>query len=143
MARTVEQRFETKIKKTNSCWEWSGARNAKGYGMFNSGVGITRVQLAHRYAYATYKGELLPYMYVLHSCDNPSCVNPAHLFLGTQQDNMQDCLSKGRRPGKLTTQQKQEIIHDPRIHREIAKDYGISYQLVSRMKRQFKENVCK
>jgi hypothetical protein len=79
------------------CWHWCGVRNAFGYGrMTYQG----RAQVAHRLAWMAWKGPIPDGMSVLHRCDNPSCVNPDHLWLGTYSDNLRDCWSKGRHPGK-------------------------------------------
>jgi hypothetical protein len=90
-------RFLSKINKTEGCWLFTGCRNKKGYGLF--WLGITRVggmTAAHRFAYETFNGPITAGLMVLHSCDNPPCVNPAHLFLGTALDNNLDRQRKGR-----------------------------------------------
>lgn len=75
------------------CFNWKLSCDRKGYGQ--SGLeGKTRY--AHVMSYETFRGPVPVDMYVLHRCDNPRCINPAHLFLGTQLDNMRDCISKGR-----------------------------------------------
>ncbi len=76
----------------NKCWLWIGCIDRCGYGKFNLG----KESLAHRIAWVLFRGNIPARMYVLHSCDNPSCVNPQHLFLGTQTDNMRDCIKKNR-----------------------------------------------
>ena len=88
-------RFWKKVIYAETCWLWMGAKNKDGYGSFGDGAG--RTMLAHRFAYQEFIGEIPPGMYVLHKCDEPSCVNPAHLWLGTQADNVADCAEKGRR----------------------------------------------
>lgn len=86
-------RFEAKVLRDRACWEWTGYK-LKGYGRFNMrGV----VWYAHRLAWEIYVGAIPIGMQVLHSCDNPGCVNPAHLFLGSQADNMADMDRKKRR----------------------------------------------
>ena len=82
----------------NECWEWMRCKNSTGYGIFYVGVKST---LAHRFSYLINRGEIgndalgRP-LCALHRCDNPPCVNPNHLFLGTRGDNLRDMISKGR-----------------------------------------------
>ena len=85
------------INETTSCWEWIGCKWKSGYGYLR----INRKHIsAHRYMYELYKGAIPDGYCVCHSCDNPSCVNPEHLWLGTQGDNMRDAYQKGRRNQK-------------------------------------------
>jgi len=85
-------RFESKFKKTKGCWVWMGAITSRGYGQFRFGC----EQRAHRASYILYKGKIPSGLLVLHSCDNPPCVNPDHLFLGTPKDNTTDMIKKNR-----------------------------------------------
>lgn len=100
-------RFHGKYEPNeNDCWIWTGAKNRDGYGSFWNGErlagrngkrGGPRMVLAHRWSFAHFIGAIPAGLYVLHRCDTPSCVNPDHLFLGTQADNVRDCANKGRR----------------------------------------------
>jgi len=95
-----ENRFWKFVKKAGAdeCWEWIGGKNLHGYGRFS--CGCIKV-LAHRFSWELHNGPIptgegYHGTCVLHRCDNPSCVNPTHLRLGTQEDNMQDMSQKGR-----------------------------------------------
>jgi hypothetical protein len=98
MRATVEQRFWSKVSKSNQCWLWTANALPAGYGKFTLRVdGRQRTLLAHRFSWLLTRGEIPEGQQVLHKCDNPSCVRPDHLFLGTQQDNVDDMIKKGRR----------------------------------------------
>jgi hypothetical protein len=85
--------FLDRVEVTPSgCWEWTRARSHDGYGVYKK-------LRAHRVAYELAFGPIPDGLSVLHHCDNPPCVNPARLFLGTQSDNMRDCYRKGRNHG--------------------------------------------
>ena len=93
-------RFFDKVKITDSCWEWTAAKTKKGYGSFWPNKNFIQ---AHRYSYEYFKGKIPKSLFVLHSCDNPPCVNPDHLFLGTQKDNVKDAIIKNRHKGNLNS----------------------------------------
>jgi hypothetical protein len=98
--KSLAERVAEKIDRRgpDECWPWTGKRNAHGYGMIHIGKvdGRWRETRATRIAYATAFGEFDSSLNVCHRCDNPICCNPAHLFLGTQQDNIADMQKKGR-----------------------------------------------
>lgn len=127
-------RFWAKVQKTASCWLWTGAQVPLGYGYI--GEGGYKVHRAHRLSYEWRFGPLPSGAVICHRCDNPACVNPDHLFRGSQKDNMQDAKSKGRTTqgakhgrARLTEELVQQIRtarQDGVTHREIAARFGIS-----------------
>lgn len=144
--KTVLERFEEKyIPEPNSgCWLWIGADDNKGYGHIKVNGSTIK---AHRLSFNLHKGEIPVGLHVLHTCDNPICVNPDHLFLGTHQDNMLDRQVKGRNPltlygednpaHKLTGRQILDIRNKylPRKYsvRRLAKEYNVSFQLIQKI----------
>ncbi len=89
--------FFSHVDFTSTCWNWTGAKQGRRkckYGQIGSDVYGT--SYAHRYSYWAFNGGFNKNLCVLHRCDNAACVNPEHLFLGTQQDNVTDCKNKGR-----------------------------------------------
>ncbi len=88
----------SKAPRPKGCWEWTAAKSKKGYGFFGFGL---RTYHAHRVAYRLCVADITSEVQVLHTCDNPPCCNPAHLFPGTNQDNVDDKMAKGRHnPGR-------------------------------------------
>jgi len=132
----------TQFVSETGCWEYCGAKNPGGYGIIR---GCPQTYLAHRVAWILDNGPIPQGVCVCHTCDNPSCINPAHLWLGTRADNNRDKEEKGRavyHPGeknggaKLTEEQVYAIRKDNRIQIEIAAEYGCDQTTVSEIKRR-------
>lgn len=131
-------RFWSKVDKSDYCWTWNRATNSGGYGKF----GVTRRvwKLAHRVSWEMAYGPIPDEGCVLHSCDNPPCVRPDHLFLGSKTDNAADRGAKGRTRNqgkKLTANQVREIrqaIHQGAVQARLAEKYRVSSQTITNVK---------
>lgn len=118
------------IQKANGCVEWTGARDKDGYALFTpSGHSMKRLA---RFLYTQKHGPLEPTQFVCHSCDNTSCINVDHLFVGATQDNMNDMKQKGRQShgarhakAHLTEEQVREIRASAASYKAICTAYGI------------------
>jgi hypothetical protein len=141
---TLEQRFWTKVRKEDSCWIWTSAFTTRGYGFFWVG-GAKRNKYAHRLSWEMANGCVVPAgMTVMHACDNPACVNPSHLSIGTTQDNASDCKAKRRnafgvRNGggvKLDDEKALRIKNrvDGLSLRETANLYGVDVSIVKKIR---------
>lgn len=125
-------RYVKKQNDTDACWEWEGKTEYTGYGRLkHDGKSL----LAHRVSWTLHNGDIPDGLLVCHKCDNPPCVNPNHLFIGTQKENLADRAAKGRfhptkgdRHGmsKLTEKDVVSVIMDGRSFDEIASIYGVT-----------------
>jgi hypothetical protein len=103
--RPISVRFWEKVRKrgADDCWEWTANRLPRGYGLLGAGRRGQHALYAHRLSWELHNGQIPAGQFVLHRCDNPPCVNPAHLFLGTHTDNMRDMHAKRRGRGVVKT----------------------------------------
>ncbi len=135
---TLEERFWSHVAKSDGCWLWTGARYYNGYGAFRAnGRNIG----AHRFSWGLYHGPIPDGLFICHHCDNPACVNPDHLFVGTQTQNLADMASKGRSThgernpqAKLAAHQVRRIrgFHACGISRtELAEHFGVREGTIS------------
>lgn len=136
-ATPMIDRFWAKVQKTDSCWLWTAAKNPKGYGVFCVDKKTNDNEQAHRVSYRLHYGEIPDNLRVLHHCDNPTCVRPDHLFLGTDGDNMRDKVAKDRQHkgeqtpnSKLTNAQvieiRQRYATGNISQAQLAREYGIT-----------------
>ena len=148
--RPIVKRFWEKVKKSDGCWEWTAYCLADGYGQFFVQRG--EQWLAHRFSWVLHFGPIpIGEGYhgtcVLHRCDNPKCVRPNHLWLGSNADNIRDCQAKGRASkvrahgerhpmAKLTAKQIPAIRQDTRTLETIARNYGVCLSTISSIRRR-------
>ena len=148
LSRRLPQFFVDRISpnKKTKCWDWTGNLTGRDNRAFAWWGGKTRI--AARVVYAFFYGDFKEELCVLHTCDNPSCVNPEHLYLGNQKDNARDRESRGRNKAfssgfvgesngqsKLTEKQVLDIIrNNTDSHSTIANNHGVSRSMVQRIK---------
>jgi hypothetical protein len=130
----INDQFWPYIEKTEACWIWRGTRTAARYGIISRrGERI----YAHRLSYELHYGKIPPNRHILHECDNPSCVNPKHLFLGTPLTNTHDAIKKGRKPGGCLTdkdvEEIRELARSGISQSEIARFFGVCQPHINRI----------
>lgn len=121
------------------CWIWAGSRTKAGYGQIRSrGQGTV---YAHRLSYEIFHGPIPDGLHILHSCDTPSCVQPAHLRAGTHTENMREAIARNRYPNGrgakpiLTAEQIELILNSPLTTRQLGPQLGISRETVAKVRR--------
>lgn len=133
----VEDRVSRKVEFTDSCWLWHGKLTNHGYGMMQIGY---KCHLAHRISYELFNGPFDKKLGVLHRCDVRNCINPKHLFLGTQKDNNLDAARKNRMPYgekhwncKIRTSDITEIFKLSKyvLQKNIAEKFGVSTSAIN------------
>lgn len=142
MTKTLQERFDEKYtpEPTSGCWLWTDSLDRAGYGNLR----MLRLVKAHRVSWALHRGALPDGLHVLHKCDVPACVNPDHLFLGNQADNMIDMASKGRaQRGEKHHEAKLTEAHVLEVRRvynnggwtqaDLATKFGVTRTLISRI----------
>lgn len=144
MARGLIDRFNSFVSKHHAqgCWDWVGNKHKQGYGKISF---MGKATLAHRISYELFVGPIPKKMMVCHTCDNPSCVNPDHLFTGRAIDNMHDKINKGRHKGaskgedhhnsKLTDSDIQMIRESEKTQYELAQELGVSQSHICQIRR--------
>ena len=122
MSKILEERFWSyvRVMGEDECWPWLGGKAHGTYGAFALKRG--EQVPAHRFSYCLYFGDFDPQKFVCHTCDNPSCVNPRHLFLGTCRDNLEDAVRKGRMAHGERNANTKLSVEDVRKIRELAGD---------------------
>lgn len=131
-------RSAARVNASTGCWEWTGLRNERGYGLIGASDGNV---LMHRASYHVFNGPIDADKYVLHRCDNPPCVNPEHLYLGSKADNAKDCRERMRayRDGKhynakLSVDAVRLIRSSSEADRLLAKQHGVSIASVRKIR---------
>jgi len=136
----IERRYWSKVDRSGECWEWLASKNHKGYGQFHINRHPYR---AHRIAIFVDGSDIPSGMMVCHSCDNPGCVNPDHLFLGVDLDNVRDMHEKGRARvafgeshcrAKITENDVRFIRSSGLSNKDLSNMFGVTTQAIGKIK---------
>lgn len=129
---TPKEYIERSIMRSESgCWLWQRAKQGRGYGVLQVG---TKTMQAHRFAYQELVEPIPAGLFVLHRCDQPLCVNPQHLYLGTDKENLADQYARNRRPRKLAAEKVSQVLYlraQGQSQDAVASALGVSRQAVS------------
>ncbi len=133
--KTIEDEFNDHVIKKEGCWDWKteGNKNNRYAKIYKKGKGY----IGSRVSYEIHKGEIPDGLIICHTCDNPICTNPDHLFLGTKKDNSDDCISKGRHRTTLNIPQVKEIkarLRSGEKYKKISEDYPVGEEIIRRIK---------
>lgn len=144
---TFESRFldSFKLDPHTGCWNWTRSAPGFGYGKMCGGTRKNRISImAHRFSYEYFKEKIPEGLRVCHRCDNPACVNPSHLFLGTAKDNTEDMVAKGRslrgekspnaKLTKVAVAEIREKLKNGTIGRRLAEEYGVDPNTISKIR---------
>lgn len=142
MRATTKESFLSRVNKTDTCWLWTGPPHKSGYAYVSVHCVAT---LVHKYSYTIHKGCIPEGLLVRHTCDTPLCVNPAHLLLGTDQDNTNDCIERGRFPvgsmcGRAKVNEDDVLVirkrwREGESQSQLAREYGLNSSVVHDMVR--------
>jgi len=140
----LNKRFWAKVQKTDTCWLWTGFLDRYGYFPHQG-----KRYGAHRFSWELFFGKIPSGLFVLHKCDNPACVNPDHLFLGTQKENMEDMVNKGRsgKKPKYGKNNHMSVLNEVAVReirsldgtfsrRELSEKYGVTRQAIGEVIRR-------
>lgn len=137
----IPERVMNAVEKTDSCWVWTKGKLAGGYGQV---VVNKQKWTAHRLFYTAYNGPIPNGLLVCHTCDNPSCVNPEHLYCGTHKDNNRDTYTRNRMPlrygdratnvAKLTKEAAIEIKYSSLTSKELQQKHQVHQSQISRIR---------
>ena len=135
-SKELSTRFWEKVDRSGECWEWTAYRQPFGHGLLGRGGRGNGMALAHRVSWELHYGSVPEGMNVCHRCDNPACVRPEHLFLGSQADNLADMRQKGRAKGaprghehpksKLTEEQARLVLRSHETNKDLAARFGVA-----------------
>lgn len=143
---SLKHKLDLHVEKRgkDECWPWTASKDTDGYGQSTIYEGdIQKRILAHRLAWMVAHGPIPDGLWVLHTCDNPSCCNPSHLFLGTVLDNKRDSIKKGRHVhgethgrAKLTDEIViliKQLFADGYCRKRLARKFNVSYSLIQKL----------
>ncbi len=148
---TNEERFWVKVDRRgqDDCWEWQACCNSFGYGQFRKRISecSTKLMMAHRFSYELHDSQISEGKLICHTCDNPRCVNPKHLYEGTYKTNNRDAVRRGRHKNnphrgsehfrsKLTEHDVRSIRINSKSSSVIARDYGIDRSAIYKIRKR-------